>query len=259
MARLLQKRYWMILFAVLAVCAALANAQTVSIPKLTSPVYDATSTLSADEQEALVREVRRFEDSTSNQIAVVVLPSIGDADIREFGIDLLKQNAIGQKGRDNGVLLLIAKDDRKVSIEVGYGLEGVLPDATSDQIIRNEIRPRFKEGDYFGGIVAAVRSIEQATQGEYKGTGRKSKNGSGAFALLLVLFVVGSFLMSIFRGGRRTAITGRGYRSSNWWWWGGGFGGGGFGGGGFGGSGGGGGGWSAGGGSFGGGGASGSW
>lgn len=251
-------RRHLLLAALLLACAAVRlAAQSPAIPKLTSPVYDATSTLSAAEQAALVREVRRFEDSTSNQIAVVVIPSIGDADIREYGIDVLKQNAIGQKGRDNGVLLLVAKDDRKVSIEVGYGLEGVLPDAVCSQIIRNELSPRFREGDFFGGIASAVRSIEQATQGEYKGTGKKSKNGSGSFALLLVVFVIGAILMSIFRGGRRYSITGRGYRSGPWWWGGGGFGGGGFGGGGFGG--GGGGGWSAGGGSFGGGGASGSW
>jgi uncharacterized protein len=241
---------------VLLTCSAGAlYAQSVAIPKLTSPVYDGTSTLAPAEVSALIGEIRRFEDSTSTQIAIVLLPTIGEADIREFGIELLKQNMIGQKGRDNGVLLLVAKDDHKVSIEVGYGLEGVLPDALSDQIIRNEIRPFFKEGRYFEGIVAAVNSIELASRGEYKATGKKSKNGSGPFALLLVLFVVGSFLMSLFRGGRQYVVNGRGYRSSSWW--GGGFGGGGFGGGGFGG--GGGGGWSAGGGSFGGGGASGSW
>jgi uncharacterized protein len=240
------------------VCAASgARAQSVAIPTLTSPVYDATSTLAPAEESALKREIRRFEDSTSNQIVIVILPSLGDADIREFGIDLLKKNMIGQKGRDNGVLLLVAKDDRKVAIEVGYGLEGVLTDALSDQIIRNEIRPRFKDGRYFDGIAAAVNSIELASRGEYTGTGKKSKKGAGSFAVILVLFVIGTLLMSLLRGGSRYAINGRGYRSSSWW--GGGFGGGGFGGGGFGGGGDGGGGWSAGGGSFGGGGASGSW
>lgn len=240
----------------IAAAASSVFAQSVPVPKLTSPVYDATSTLAPAEISALTGEAMRFEDSTSNQIAIVILPTLGDAEIREFGIEILKQNMIGQKGRDNGILLLVAKDDRKVSIEVGYGLEGVLPDAICDQIIRNEMRPRFKEGQYFEGIALAVRSIEQATRGEYTGTGRTSKRGSGPFALVLVLFVVGTILMSILRGGRQYSITGRGYRSSSWW--GGGFGGGGFGGGGFGG-GGGGGGWSAGGGSFGGGGASGSW
>ncbi len=253
----LKYRYWCTFALVLLACAAVAaSAQTVAIPKLTSPVYDATSTLAPAEVAALTREVRRFEDSTSNQIAIVIIPSLGDADIREFSIGLLKQNMIGQHGRDNGVLLLVVKEDRKIGIEVGYGLEGVLPDALSDQIIRNEMRPRFKEGQYFEGIAAAVNSIELATRGEYTGTGRKSKKGSGPFAVLLVLFVVGSVLMSLLRGGSQYAINGRGYRSSSWW--GGGFGGGGFGGGGFSG-GGGGGGWSAGGGSFGGGGASGSW
>jgi uncharacterized protein len=258
MTRPISARQFILVFA-LFLYTALCAAQTVTVPALTSPVYDATSTLTADEQSALVHEVRIFEDSTSNQIAIVMLPTVGEADIREFGIDLLKRNAIGQKGRDNGVLVLVAKDDKKISIEVGYGLEGVLPDAICDQIIRNEMRPRFREGDFFGGIALAVRSIEQATRGEYKGAGRKSKNGSGGFALILVVFVVGAMLMSMLRGGRRSSITGRGYRSSTWWWGGmggGGFGGGGFGGGGFGG---GGGGWSAGGGSFGGGGASGGW
>lgn len=237
-------------------------AQTPPIPKLTSPVYDATSTLGADEVAALTSELRRFEDSTSNQIAVVIIPTLGDAEIRDFGIEVLKQNMIGQKGRDNGILLLVALNDKKIAIEVGYGLEGVLPDATCDDIIRNVVRPRFKQGQYFEGLVLAVRSIEQATHGEYTGTGKKSKKGSGAIAGLLVVFLIIAFFMSMFGRSRQYSINGRGYRSSSWWgggFGGGGFGGGGFGGGGFGGGGGGGGGWSAGGGSFGGGGASGSW
>jgi len=250
-------RYCGFTLAVLAFAVFCAHAQTPEIPKLTSPVYDATSTLGADEVAALTREIRRFEDSTSNQIAVVILPTLGDAEIRDFGIEVLKRNMIGQKGRDNGILLLVALVDRKVAIEVGYGLEGVLPDAICDQIIRNDIKPAFKEGQYFEGIALAVRSIESVTRGEYTGTGKKkSKKGSALVTLLVGLFIAGSVLMSLMRGGRQYAINGRGYRSSSWM--GGGFGGG-FGGGGFGGGGGGGGGWSAGGGSFGGGGASGSW
>ncbi len=227
-----------------------------SIPKFTQPINDYTNTLNFQEVRDLLKTVKQFEDSSSNQIAVVIISSLNGNDIRELGIQILKENAIGQKGKDNGVLILVAKEDKKISIEVGYGLEGVLTDALCDQIIRNEIRPQFREGNYYEGIKTGIISIIEITKGEYKS--EKKNENSSWFGVLLVIGVIFFALLSSMRSSRY-GITSRGYRNYNNWWGGSGFGGGS--GGGFGsfGGGGGGGSWSAGGGSFGGGGASGSW
>lgn len=229
----------------------------VEIPSIVDPVTDLTATMSQDEYKYLRQQIIQFEDSTSNQIVVLMIPTIGDNDIRDFGIEVLKKNKIGQKGKDNGILLFVVKDDRKVSIEVGYGLEGVLTDALCDQIIRNEIRPQFREENYFKGISVAIESIMLATKGEYVADKKKQKN-SDWFGIIIIFIVIFFAVVAAVRG-RSYGVTSQGYRGhNNWWWWGGGGFGGGRGSGSFGG-GGGGGGWSGGGGSFGGGGASGSW
>lgn len=230
-------------------------AQKEDIPAIVDPVTDLTNTLSRSEYYSLRRQIIQFEDSTSNQIAVMMIPSLDGNDIRDLGIKILEKSKLGQKGKDNGVLILIAKDDRKIGIEVGYGLEGALTDALCDQIIRNDIRPRFRENDYFGGISAGVESISQAVKGEY--TGQKNSKNSTSWIPAIFVFAVILFAVLSASRNRNYAISSRGRRGyNNWWWGGGGFGGGSggsFGGGGGGGS------WSVGGGSFGGGGASGSW
>lgn len=222
-------------------------AQDVKIPKLLRRVTDFTNTLTQSELESLERDLAAFEDSTSNQLVVVMLPTIGDAAIEDFAMRTVEANRPGQKGKDNGILLLIAKDDRKLRIEVGYGLEGVLPDGLAGQIIRREITPHFREGDYYGGIRAGVDAIMRATRNEYKAEPAQSE-GSGTIALFIFLIVFFFFLRAITRSRGLT----RGGRIPMYM---GGLGSGGFGGrssGGFGG-------FSGGGGSFGGGGASGSW
>ena len=226
------------------------------MPQLHEHVTDFTNTLQFSEWRSLETELKLFEDSTSTQIAVVMIQSLKGDDIADYSLKIAEANKIGSKGKDNGLVLLIAKDDKKIRFEVGYGLEGSLPDALCDQIIRNEMRPRFRDGDYYGGISAGVDAAIMATKGEYKAEGRAKDNvkNVGRIVMTIVLFVI--FGMSIFGGGRRYGISSRGHYRSGYW--GGGIGGGGFfGGGGFGG--GGGGGFSGGGGSFGGGGASGGW
>lgn len=238
-----------ILLFLLFVSGLLLTAQQVEIPRIIDPVTDETNTLSRSEYYELRRQIIHFEDSTSIQIVVLIIPTIGENEIRDFAIQILEQNKIGQKGKDNGVLILIAKDDRKMSIEVGYGLEGVLTDALCDQIIREEMAPRFREGNFYEGISSAITAITLATKGEYTAEKKRKKN-SDWFPVLIVLGVLFFSLIGMMRR-RSYAVSSRGYNS---WWWGSG---GGFGGGGFGSFGGGG--WSAGGGSFGGGGASGRW
>ncbi len=224
------------------------------VPSLSRRVTDLTGTLSVGEQRQLEDTLSRFEEETSNQLVVLIIPALDGESIEDYSLRVAEKNKIGTKEHRNGVLLLIAKDDRKMRIEVGYGLEGALPDAISDQIIRRIIVPEFRDGDYTGGIEAGVNAIISATKGEYKGEGRRNGNGKFPFTALVFagIFVV-AFLSRLLGGGRRHYVGSRGYYSRGGWW----MGGGGFGGGGFGG--GGGGGFSGGGGSFGGGGASGSW
>lgn len=233
----------------------LAHAQEIAIPTLTRHMTDLSGTLSAQQVERLDAKLRAFEDSTSNQIVVLMISTLGSESLEDFSLRVAEANRIGVKGRDNGALLFIAKDDRRVRIEVGYGLEGALPDITSGQIIRNELGPHFRSGEYYEGINAAVDAMMAATKGEYKADKKKKKDSPlGMFPLLIVLLIIFMIIRNFFH--RPPGLFGR--RRS---YWGGGpffggFGGGGFGGGGFGG---GGGGFSGGGGSFGGGGASGSW
>ena len=235
----------------------LASADEVQVPLLARYVTDQTGTLDAAQVNLLDARLRAFDDSTSNQVVVLMVPSIGDYPIEDYSLKVAEQNKIGQKDRNNGVLLLIAKDDRKMRIEVGYGLEGALPDILAGQIIRREINPHFREGDYFGGVSAGVDAIILATQGEYKAEKKSSRDKAGSIVPFIIFFFdVFAIIRALFRP-RRTIFggfgptmwgTGLGGRRGGGFW-GGGFGGGGFGGGGF----------SGGGGSFGGGGASGGW
>jgi uncharacterized protein len=236
-----------------------------AIPELWGTrIHDESHVLSQDFVSRLEQYLKSGEDSTSNQIAVLVIPTLDDYPIEDYTLKVSEKWKLGQKGKDNGVLLFVAIDDRKVRIEVGYGLEGVLTDALSSQIIRNELAPYFRQGNYEQGIAAAVQAISKAIRGEYKaevqtsrGSGRKGKG-----SLLPFLIVVGVlFLLSVMRGGGRKGggRSGGGWSSRGGWFpmgggflGGGGFGGGGGGGGGFGG-------FSGGGGGFGGGGSSGSW
>ena len=242
------------LIAVLVTLPALPlMGQEVEVPRLTQYATDQTGTLNPGQLAELNASLKGFDDSTSTQIVVLMLPTLGGEPIEQYALRVAEENRIGREGKDNGALLLVAKEDRDVRIEVGYGLEGVLTDALSGIIIRNEILPRFRRDDYFGGISGAVEAIMLATAGEYTAEPREEKERSpvGIIPLIFIIFV----FFSIFRGlfGRR----GRGRHYSGWGIppIGGGFGGrsGGFGGGGFGG------GFGGGGGSFGGGGASGSW
>ncbi len=131
-------------------------------------VHDEASVLSASTIQQLELQLKQFEDSTSNQIAILIIPSLEGDVIEDYALrvahDVWK---LGQSKNDNGVLLVVAVDDRKMRIEVGYGLEGVLTDALCAQIIRNEMAPNFRRGDYNTGVVTAIYAIIRATQGEY--------------------------------------------------------------------------------------------
>lgn len=229
---------------------------------------DYAGVVPADAAERLEAKLHAFDEETSNQVVVAVFPELPSPSLEDFTIRTAQSWQAGRKKLSNGVVLFVFIKDRKMRLEVGYGLEGALPDATANQIIRDVMAPRFRQGDYGGGIDAAVDAIIAATRGEYQAAPRPAAARappipSWVFSLLFFLF-----FFVVIPLWRRSRYGPRTYNRRGWntpWWYsggGGGWGSGGFGGGGFGGSSGGGsggGGFSGGGGSFGGGGASGSW
>ncbi len=131
-------------------------------------VNDYTGTLTSDQKNFLENSLRLFEASTTNEIAVVIIPSMKGDYIENFAVKLFAEWGIGKNKKDNGVLLLIAKDDREVRIEVGYGLEPYITDGIANQIIQSKIVPAFKAGNYYDGISAAVEDIKNASSGAYE-------------------------------------------------------------------------------------------
>jgi uncharacterized protein len=226
---------------------------------------DYASLIDSQTAQQLDQKLQNFESQTSNQILVVIYPSLpADTSIEDFTQDAFRAWKPGQAGRNNGAVLFVFVKDRKMRIQTGYGLEGALPDAICKRIISDEMAPRFQAGDFGGGLTAAVNAMIAATRGEYKGTGRTvaqtrtaARKGQESMLDVIILLVVFGFIgLSLFRAARRgTLLTSSGSRGSGGVWWiGGGGGGGGSGGGGGGDSG-----FSGGGGDSGGGGASGGW
>lgn len=221
-------------------------------------VNDYTNTLTPDQISYLEQKLVAIDDSTSTQIAVVLIPTVGGRDIADYTTELGRAWGVGGKQFNNGVVLLIAKADRKLNISPGYGLEGSLPDITASQIIRDVITPNFRGDDYFRGIDQGTDAIISAVQGTYN-TPRERSSGSGIkLWQIIIIIIVISLIMGGSGGGKGGSfMSRRGYRGIGGGPFifptgggGGGWSGGGGGGGGFGGFGGGG---------FGGGGASGSW
>ena len=194
--------------------------------KVTQYVTDKTGTLNSSQMKSLEQKLAAFEKETSNQVVVWMEPSLDGNSVEDRSYEIAEQNGIGQKSKNNGVLLYIAKNDRKLRIEVGYGLEGALTDALCSQIIRKEITPQFKSGNFYQGINAGVDAIILATKGEY--TAEKESSKDEPFGelccvpfpvlvfLIIFLFV---FLIPIFNRifGRSKGKS----SSSNWWYTGG--------------------------------------
>ena len=167
------------------------------VPELKGRVNDYAGILSL----ATVRDVdallAQFERSESTQIVVLTIPSLEGDDLEQFSIKVAEAWRIGQKGSDNGAILLISRDDKKVRIEVGRGLEGTLTDLVSGRIIRNEIVPRFRQGDFDGGVKAGVAAMMASVKGEYAGKrdlSRARKSAPSIFAMLIFLGIAVVFL-----------------------------------------------------------------
>jgi uncharacterized protein len=234
-----------------ALAATLARASEVIPPAPAHYFNDYAGAVSSGTAADLETQLTQFERSTSNQLVVAIYPQMqSDSSIEDYTVRVAQSWGVGQKDKKNGVVLFVFTQDRQMYIQVGYGLEGALPDATCHLIIENEIKPYFRAGNYDDGLRAGVTAIMQATRGEYKGTGQTvgdSNEQSSSHLIFLIFFVV-FLLFSFWSSRRRSRLYGSSGRSLVW-----------FGGGEFGGGGGGGGGFSGGGGSFGGGGAGGSW
>jgi uncharacterized protein len=244
-------------FLLLLITSPLARA--LEVPPLRGRVNDYAGVMSQDQVRTLESQLAQFEQETGHQIAVLTVPTLAGEDIEGFSIRVAESWKIGKKGFDNGVILLVAVKDRKLRLEVGYGLEGVLPDAIADRIIRDYIVPRFRAQDYAGGVIAGIDAVQKVIKQEplpesARKPNQAPRSGFNSLAMFAIAFVI--FALMAFSSGRRSRNqmwSGRGRRYPPIFWGGGGFGGGGFGGGGSGG------GFSGGGGGFGGGGASGSW
>ena len=172
-------------------------------------VNDYANVLSAQTKQTLEEELRVFTASTSNEIAVVVVPSLDGEVIESYAVKLFESWKIGDEAKDNGILLLVAVEERKLRIEVGYGLEGALPDILAKQIIDVEITPSFKTGGYDQGVLLGVRAIMRAIEGEYVGIAQGVGTGEDFESLITGIFFFGFFALQ-FLG----AILAR---SKSWW------------------------------------------
>lgn len=218
-------------------------------PKLSKYANDLSNTFTKEQVNYIDSGLRSFDDSTSNQVVFLMINSLDGFPISMYTYETAEKNGIGTKENSNGVLFFVAKNDRKMRIEVGYGLEGALPDALASSIIRNDVAPYFRKNQYYEGTVAGLNGILAATKGEYRGNPKSDEENKFPIGVIIfIIFVIFSIFRRSGRGGRGNGLI---YYGSGL----GGFGGrssGGFSSGGFGS-------FSGGGGSFGGGGASGSW
>jgi len=174
------------------------------VPQLQGYVNDYAGMISPSARTQLSSELRAFEQTDSTQIVILTLPSLEGEPIEDFGIQVADAWKIGQKNKDNGVIFLVAKQDRKMRIEVGRGLEGRLTDLLSGRIIDLVVKPRFKRGDFDGGFIAGVQALVDATRGEFKADDtRRRQTRNGSFPILSVLLFSG-IIMLIFGSISRT-------------------------------------------------------
>ena len=244
---------FVIVFGAVLLCLSSAQAQ-LEAPTLQQRVTDFTNSLSFTEWRSLESRLQRFEDSTSTQIAILLINSLQGESIEDFSMRVFEKNKIGQEKKDNGVLVVVAKGDRAVRIDVGYGLEGVLTDAATSQIIERDMKPYFRADNFYAGLSSGVSSIIAVAEGEYtvEPGGRTAPLAGGIMLVFFIVFIL-VFFMPMLAARRRYLIGSGGWTYNSGWGWGsGGMGRSGGGGGSFGG-------WSGGGGMAGGGGATGRW
>jgi uncharacterized protein len=202
-----------------------AAAAEVLPPKPPGYFNDYANVAPKEKALALNEQLAQFERDTSNQIVVAVYPKMeSDSDIFDYTFRVKEQWGVGQKGKNNGAVLFVFVQDRKMFIQVNYGLEGALPDITAKDITEHVIKPHFKNGDYAGGLAAGINAIIQATRGEYKGSGKTvlekrapSSGGSGPLTFIIIILVVLVFVrLGRKRGGYGYTGSGGPFINSGW-------------------------------------------
>jgi uncharacterized protein len=202
-----------VLLALIPFWSSVASAD-VAIPALTARVTDETATLTAEQRASLEQTLQDFEAKKGSQISVLIVPTTRPETIEQYSMRVVEQWKLGRKHVDDGALLIVAKNDRALRIEVGYGIEGALNDATSNRIINEMIVPRFRQGDFYAGVMAGVDSIMNVINGEPlpppdKIADRESRKVGGYLPLLFVLtMVAGGVLRSVLGRLAGSVVTG---------------------------------------------------
>ena len=193
----------LVLAALLAIAAAIGAAHAeVPVPPLKARVTDLTGTLSAQEKSELEAKLAAYETRRGSQMAVLLVPTTRPEEIEQYSIRVAEAWKIGRKGVDDGIILVVAKDDRRLRIEVGYGLEGVIPDSLASRVIDERIVPRFRAGDFYGGVRDGVDQLIRLAEGEklpppqVTGGGGKALDQLGNFLVpgFILILVVGGIL-----------------------------------------------------------------
>lgn len=212
----MKRRLNILMWCLIVLLPFAAGAQSI-VPKPEPPklVNDFAGVLSSEEVSSLERQLVAYDDSTSNQVAIVLIKSLNDYPIEEYALKLFREWGIGNKKTNNGVLILAAIEDRKIRIEVGYGLEGAIPDITANQIITGDIKPNFRSGNYYAGLSAAASSIIKAAAGEYTApegySNRNQEDGGSVLKVIIIIIIIIVFLSNINRRGGGGFMSRRGY------------------------------------------------
>jgi len=181
-------------------------------PSLETSVYDGAKILSGYEKNALEQKLISYSDTTSTQIVVATVKTIHGEDIAFYAAKWAHEWGIGQADKDNGIFLLIAKDDRKLTIQTGQGIEHLLTDALSKRIIENIVTPEFKQGNFYAGLDRGTSAIMEVMSGEYQGTPQRNTEGTGIPIGFIILFVI---ILFIILSNRNKGRGGRGGRRRN--------------------------------------------
>ncbi|MCC9135824.1 TPM domain-containing protein [Pontibacter silvestris] len=198
----------LIFFFYFCLLSILTVAQNSDFPARPTPprlVNDLADMLSANEERALEQKLVNYNDTTSTQIAVVTLTSIGGYDINQYAAELGERWGVGGAENDNGLVILIAKNERRVAIQTGYGMEHIVPDAIAKRITERTLKPNFQQGAYYKGLDEATSFIISVASGEYQATAQEesdSEGGSSIFFVIAIVMLIVFFLSRRGGGGR---------------------------------------------------------
>lgn len=204
-------RFFFLLFILIGLNTAFSQDNLPPKPTLETSVYDFAQMLSVAQKTALEQKLIKYNDSTSTQIVVVTVKTINGRNIALYATEWAHKWKIGQKGKDNGVLLLVAIDDRKLTIRTGYGVEHLLTDAYSRRIIEQVIKPEFKQGNFYKGLDRGTTYIMKTLNGEFKGTPKNNESGDDGMLVVFILFFL--IILIIILSNRNKGSGGRGYKS----------------------------------------------